>query len=189
MTHKQFMESPYSPGQEPVLVSWPPKMCILCKEVKPLEEFHNHKGRQDNKTSSCKVCAIQKAKKWKDQKILEDPDYFKLKTDEEREHKKEIHEKWLEANPKYNRTWRLLRAYNINEEEYNRMFEHQEGCCAMCGKHQKYERRALSVDHDHSTGKIRGLLCIACNFAVGHVEKNLDLVIDYLEDPPYDHIR
>lgn len=58
--------------------------------------------------------------------------------------------------------WRK-RIYGISNEDYQRMFMNQNGCCAICGKHQMQEKQALCVDHDHKTGKIRGLLCKRCN--------------------------
>lgn len=71
--------------------------------------------------------------------------------------------------------WHLQTRYGITIEEFDRMFALQSGVCAICHKPEKdnYKRR-LSVDHDHNTGKVRGLLCHACNTAIGKFGDNPD---------------
>jgi hypothetical protein len=68
------------------------------------------------------------------------------------------------------------RKYGITLEDYNRMFEEQGGRCAICGTHQCATGRALAVDHDHKTGKVRGLLCQACNTAIGKLNDDPELI-------------
>jgi hypothetical protein len=58
-----------------------------------------------------------------------------------------------------------IRAYGITEQDYDRMLDEQAGGCYICGG--KPERRALDIDHDHETGKVRGLLCSNHNRAIG----------------------
>jgi hypothetical protein len=60
----------------------------------------------------------------------------------------------------------LRRRYGISPEEYNQLFEAQGGVCAICHRPCR-SGRALAVDHDHHTGKVRGLLCVCCNQAIG----------------------
>ena len=63
------------------------------------------------------------------------------------------------------------------------MFEEQNGCCAICQKHQSKFSKALNVDHDHETGEIRSLLCENCNRGLGlfyENPKNLLNAIIYL---------
>lgn len=60
---------------------------------------------------------------------------------------------------------RLQRQYSITEEQYETIFKKQEGRCSICNCHQHYQR--LSVDHDHKTGMVRGLLCTNCNRGLG----------------------
>lgn len=78
--------------------------------------------------------------------------------------------------------WR--RKYGITEEEYNDIFNKQNGCCAICGTHQSELSRPLGVDHDHETGEIRGLLCYKCNTGLGMFRDNtkiLEIAIGYLK--------
>lgn len=58
---------------------------------------------------------------------------------------------------------RHFRKYRLYPIEYDRLVAKQNGCCASCGE----QTDALVVDHDHSTGKVRGLLCHPCNKALG----------------------
>lgn len=63
----------------------------------------------------------------------------------------------------------LNKFYGITEDDYEDMMVVQGGVCALCGGVNRTNR--LSVDHDHETGKVRGLLCIACNRGLGHIER------------------
>lgn len=67
---------------------------------------------------------------------------------------------------------RALRdSFDISLEEYQAMHEAQSGCCAICGEPETESRlgklKSLAVDHCHKTGKIRALLCVACNTGLG----------------------
>ncbi len=62
--------------------------------------------------------------------------------------------------------WRAIeRKYGLKEEDYKAIFSEQKGVCAICLRTPEQIRpyRWLSVDHDHETGSIRGLLCYSCN--------------------------
>jgi hypothetical protein len=92
----------------------------------------------------------------------------------------------------YVREWTLNRKYNIGKVEYDAMLEKQSGACAICceaevfinkktGKLQDY-----SVDHDHKTGAVRGLLCVRCNRMLGYARDSRDILsraITYLSPP------
>jgi len=76
---------------------------------------------------------------------------------------------------------RNLARYGITIDIYDSMLKNQNGVCKICGKKDK---RLLSVDHDHKTGKVRGLLCNKCNFALGYADDNPERLRDmarYLE--------
>ena len=80
----------------------------------------------------------------------------------------------------YNQNHKFKTNYGLTLEEYNVLFEIQQGVCAICEKPETAhdERvnkpRFLSVDHNHRTGKIRGLLCGKCNTALGSLKENTD---------------
>lgn len=77
----------------------------------------------------------------------------------------------------------LKRNYGITLEEHTKMYEEQNGRCAICGNEGNGKWKKLCVDHCHTTGKIRKLLCNNCNTALGLVGDNtqiLQKMIDYL---------
>lgn len=96
-------------------------------------------------------------------------------------------EKWKQFRLKHRdqrRKYRLQKTFGITIEQYNDMFLKQDGCCAICGKHQSEFKITLSVDHDHITGKVRGLLCGSCNTTLGNMNDDIILLnnaIEYLK--------
>lgn len=96
-------------------------------------------------------------------------------------------------DPIERRAWQfrrnLRRRYDMPFEEYKRLFEENNGCCSLCGKNPKtqyknFRLKPLAVDHDHATGRIRGLLCSHCNNNVlGGIEKiGIDKILSYLNE-------
>ena len=91
---------------------------------------------------------------------------------------------WRDKNKEYRQNKRLEYLYGINIEQYNDLFDAQNGRCAICGIHQSELDKKLYVDHDHNTGVVRGLLCQKCNSALGMFCDSLDLLqsaFEYLE--------
>ena len=81
----------------------------------------------------------------------------------------------------------IRREYGITLEEYYKLIEFQGGGCYICGRKQEPDGRKLSIDHDHSNGKVRGVLCYACNKALGlfyDKPERLRKAAEYLENPP-----
>lgn len=81
-------------------------------------------------------------------------------------------------DPAARRDYDLKRRYGLPEGGFEAMLETQGGVCAICGK--KPRTRSLAVDHDHRTGRIRGLLCSGlrgCNKALGVFEKDPDTAL------------
>ena len=80
----------------------------------------------------------------------------------------------------------LKRTYNLSKDDFTKILNLQNGVCAICGHPERRKNRRgiyrLSVDHDHKTGKVRGLLCIKCNQHLGWFEKHGDEIIQYLKD-------
>lgn len=78
------------------------------------------------------------------------------------------HNKRYNKSPK-RKDWYLRNRFGITLEQYDEMFENQNGVCAICGE-INIDGRRLAVDHNHETGKIRGLLCTGCNTRLGILE-------------------
>ena len=58
----------------------------------------------------------------------------------------------------------LKYKYKMTPEQYNQMYKDQDGSCKICGKH--IAGKSAHIDHNHSTGQIRGLLCVSCNWGM-----------------------
>jgi hypothetical protein len=87
-----------------------------------------------------------------------------------------------EANHDHYRNKDFQRNYGINFGEYQRILNAKGGVCAICGKPEtKIEKgtlRLLSVDHDHTTGGVRGLLCANCNLGLGYFRDSSDTLLN-----------
>lgn len=74
-------------------------------------------------------------------------------------------------------------AYGLTVEEYLKLYSDQNGLCAICNS-EPNTKRGLHVDHDHKTGKARGLLCHGCNIAIGNMKEDINILkaaIAYIE--------
>ena len=83
--------------------------------------------------------------------------------------------------------WRssLKRKFGISIETYIEMLEKQNYRCAICDRHQEELPKRMAVDHNHDTGKVRGLLCGNCNPGIGNLGDSVELLrkaIEYLEE-------
>ena len=88
-----------------------------------------------------------------------------------------------EVGSKAQRKWRLKTLYDMTPEEYEHMSEQQGHVCAIC--EQPQTNKALAVDHNHTTGEVRGLLCENCNRALGKFKDDARLIekaLDYIEE-------
>ncbi len=93
--------------------------------------------------------------------------------------------KWQVANSERRKAkqWalNLKNKYSLGPGDLNRMFRTQDYKCAICGKHSSQHGPAgLMVDHNHTTNKVRGLLCGGCNPRLGWYENNKEAIQDYI---------
>lgn len=87
--------------------------------------------------------------------------------------------KWRKANPERSRLSIFLYATKIRVSlaQVAELYKIQDNCCALCKRHETEFTKRLSIDHNHQTGKIRGLLCANCNNRVVKVvEDHSDLI-------------
>lgn len=125
------------------------------------------------KNSSCRPCTLKKSKG-----NLYDAELMgKYRT-------KEKKAKWLRENEErrvaIQRRYQL-KQYGITENDYQKMLAEQKGVCKICGVEETVN---LSVDHCHTTGTVRGLLCKKCNVGIGYFKDNPDTLakaIEYLQ--------
>lgn len=81
---------------------------------------------------------------------------------------------------------RVTKVYGLTAEEYDRLYAHQGGRCAICRRATGASRR-LAVDHDHRTGEVRGLLCKSDNRLLGFARDDVEFfqrAVAYLTEPP-----
>jgi Autographiviridae endonuclease VII len=152
------------------------KICPNCKLEKNLSKFSRDKYKKDGRCSWCKEC-IKNADNGAARKVRSDKFY---------QDNKERLLLWQKernvSNTEFRRSNRLLKYYGITISDYNKIFDEQSGCCAICVKHQSEFKKILCVDHNHQTGKVRGLLCHKCNTALGLFQDNpeiLELAAEY----------
>ena len=81
--------------------------------------------------------------------------------------------------------YNILRRYGLTVAQYTALYDSQNGCCAICQEHIDVFGRGTHVDHCHTGGHVRGLLCSQCNKGLGMFRdniENLGSAIKYLEN-------
>ncbi len=153
------------------------KYCFKCGIINKKEKRREYKQIPQNKV---KERARQQKPEFKEsrRKYRQRPEVKKRK-------------KEYQQNPENkNRTrhLNLVRNYDLTLKEFNEKLKKQGGTCEICRKGNGKNRKKPSTDHNHKTGKVRGILCGNCNFELGTLEKfnnNLNLFkiyIKYLEE-------
>ena len=151
------------------------KKCSRCKETKPYSEFHKNSTTRDGYSYHCGACRCE---------------YYREKnnTDQHRTRARTKYANSPEMQLKAKKNW-LRSRFGIEYEDYMEMIERQDNKCAICGREENRKwrnkiSRELAVDHDHESGKVRGLLCASCNTAIGLMQDDVTLLakaIDYLQ--------
>lgn len=131
------------------------KQCRMCEKILPIGEFaRNGKLRESKNDGVRSYCRECNSKRSKDR-----------------------------YNPQYARD-RMLAKYDITQDEYNYILIAQKGVCAICKSPEPGGKcKNFSVDHDHETEAVRGLLCVACNTALGLIKDKVEVLgemISYL---------
>ena len=79
-------------------------------------------------------------------------------------------------NPRKYHDRQIRVKYGLTYEQLVQMYVFQDGCCAIC-KEKFKNRKSLTVDHNHTTKRVRGLLCHNCNRGLGHFKDNPQFLI------------
>ena len=128
------------------------KLCKTCKQTKPVSEFYRRKASKDGLSNRCKACESSAHRA-----------YYKVKR--------------IRLT---HRKSKLKLNYGLSVKEFNRMFDEQDGACAIC----LAKGVPLVVDHNHATNEVRKLLCHGCNHGLGRFKDNPTIVrraAEYLE--------
>lgn len=134
------------------------KRCSKCKTEKDVSEFYRSRSRPDGRSPVCKAC------KNAGEKISRDKHRVAYLARKRAKYPRE------KSSRRYQR---ILRVYGIDQAAYEKMSASQGGVCAICGGTDKC---ALSVDHDHSAGSLRALLCNRCNLLLGNVGDSAEIL-------------
>ncbi len=134
--------------------------CGTCKRKKFTKYFSKENKTKRGYQRNCKTCCQKNKKFW-----------WNLKTKIQK--------------VKYIFVHNLQRSYGLTTVEYSKLLKSQNGVCAICKKKETRKKiKRLAVDHNHETGKIRGLLCNNCNNGLGRFgddPKILKSAVKYLE--------
>ena len=128
--------------------------CLDCNDVKGASEYYVSKSKLYKKTglpirfSYCKDCQNERSKK---------------------RHS---------LNLKESQNRHRLARYGISSDDFDRMYEKQKKVCRICNQRRMYQRKngtllSLHIDHNHSTGRVRGLLCHNCNLGLGYFNESI----------------
>jgi hypothetical protein len=93
---------------------------------------------------------------------------------------RESHQRNKHKHVGKHRLYHLAKKYGITAADYERMFAEQDGKCLICRTDKTGRWSFFHVDHDHATGKVRGLLCVSCNTRLGWFELHGPAITEYL---------
>ena len=128
--------------------------------------FSPNERHKDGKQSYCTACGTKHLKEYR----------------QTSEHKA-VSKKYEESPCRMDSEWRthIWRKYKISLEQYQQMFDDQQGCCKICRRHQSEFKRRLGVDHCHKTGDVRGILCDDCNRGLGSYKDSEELLLSAIK--------
>lgn len=153
------------------------KFCTVCQTHQPISNYHKQAKAKDGLQFRCKDCD----KKYHNARYLRDKEKINQQTKAWKAANKEKAlakgREWREKNKEkvkgYQRISNLRKNFGISVEEYEKRFKEQNGVCAICEQPETYihtqtgKPARLAVDHCHTTGKVRKLLCKSCNNGLG----------------------
>ena len=162
------------------------KRCIKCQEFKPLDQFYRMAGMRDGHRNDCKACNLAaKAARYRanPEPARERTRLWRL-ANPERYAETQARFRASDGKKISDRRSHLKRKYGLSLDEYDAMLARQGGGCGICGR-EPSDRISLHVDHDHRTGRIRGLLCFVCNSSLGDLDDPdlLRAALRYVEPP------
>lgn len=148
------------------------KVCSKCGEEKPRSEFYIEKSGRV--MSACKKCNARKVLAWRRANRDKDRAYSMRWRRDNPEKALAKSRRW---SAKHARRYNLEKNYGLTVLEVERMLAAQGGRCAICGTTDwRGRNRNPMVDHDHTTGAVRGLLCHMCNFGLGSFRDSSELL-------------
>lgn len=151
------------------------KECRRCGERKDASKFSIDRASKDGLRSACKACDAAARRK----RYRADPERYKASVRRWQRKNAERHDDYQRRykaevqNRERERDAHLRRSLGIGLETYTKLRDSQGNRCAIC-LHEPEDGQRLHVDHDHTSGRVRGLLCVRCNNAIGLLGEDLD---------------
>jgi hypothetical protein len=151
------------------------KLCKVCnKKKKAVDFYRDNLNKIDGLRYECKACTRAKVSR-----------RYQLKSEEIKEYNRQYRKLHRDKLLKQKR----MRSLGISSEEHDQIIARANGCCEICNKSREdfpYAKAdlgttSLSIDHNHTTGQFRGLLCAHCNHALGKLNDSGPLLIKALE--------
>jgi hypothetical protein len=161
------------------------KRCTVCGAIKPLDDFYKAAGMRDGRRNDCKQCNLSA----KHNRYLANPEAEKARVlawqraNRERYRESQRRMRQSPEGRRREREGHLRRTHGLTLDEYDAMVVGQGGRCRVCGR---CPEKNFHIDHDHVTGRIRGLLCSSCNHAIGLMGESpqrLRRAADYVTRP------
>jgi len=157
------------------------KQCSKCKNKLPLSDFYQRTNANSHH-SACKVCERIMAKDWYER----NKEKATTKVKEWRQKNIDAVKRYRTENRQKNYRQELVRKYGVELTWFDEKLKTQGNVCVCCKRQFEFGNKQTTphVDHCHSTGKVRGILCNRCNTVLGLCEDNKELfknLIGYLE--------
>ena len=170
------------------------RKCTKCKLLQSISEFRNDKSRSDGLSKWCKSCNKKGQQEWyqknkeharntaniiynRNKEIISAQRKIRYAKSDCKEKISAKQKKYYKENPDIHkeRHWKYL-GINMTMIQYTKMFNLQNKSCAICKRPASDFKYKLSVDHNHSTGATRGLLCLNCNRAIGYLKESIEAI-------------
>ena len=85
--------------------------------------------------------------------------------------------KFTKTNPSYQKEQNMLNAYGLSLAQYNKMIAQQNNKCCICKTAFTIDKKnSIHIDHDHESGKVRGILCSHCNVLLGYAREDISIL-------------
>ena len=147
------------------------RRCSKCAEVKSRDAFSPDKRARTGLQRICKVCRSTRETEWR----LANPEKFAETCAayyrRNRKSRAAYGREWMKRNPHKKREYALKRRYAMTQADFDAMLVRQNNACAICLRPFKKSPKAPHIDHCHTTGKVREILCGGCNIVLGHMER------------------
>lgn len=149
------------------------KTCSTCGVEKPLDEFHKNRTRKDGRSYRCKSCQRENIRTWRQNNPGAHAEHNRKSYRKHREKVVARAREYRARKRDFIRNSDMVRKYGVTLAEVEARRAELDSRCEIC--HHQCE---LVVDHDHSTGRFRGLLCTSCNKGLGFFKDDVDLLVD-----------